>query len=252
MPLRVENFREYFAQGKQAVNGWCGLPSAVTTEIMASSGFDMLTIDLQHGLVDFQTALTMLQAASAFPLPKFIRIPWNEPGIAMKCLDAGVTEIICPTINTAEDARQLVKNTRYPPLGVRSYGPTRATALFEDYPSRADDLVQIFAMIETVEGLENREEILAVEGLSGVYVGPYDLTLSMGFGPTPNPTIPETQKAIRAILKSTHKAGLIAGIHAGSGAMLRHMLDMGFDFVSHSSDTSIFARAVEDALSEAR
>lgn len=252
MPLTVKNFREYFTQGNQAVNGWCGMPSSVTAEIMARAGFDMLTVDLQHGLVDFQTALTMLQAASAFPLPKFVRIPWNEPSMAMKCLDAGVTGIICPMINSAEEARQLVQNTRYAPLGARSYGPTRAGVLFDDYAARAGDLVQVFAMIETVEAFENREEILAVEGLSGVYVGPYDLTLSMGFGPVPDPTVPKAQNAIRAILQSTRDAGLIAGIHAGSGAMLRNMLDMGFDFASHSSDTSIFTRAVEDALSEAR
>lgn len=258
MLLTAENFKEFFTQNRRAHNGWCTIPSAVTAEIMARAGFDMLTIDLQHGLIDFQTAVMMLQATSAHPLPKFIRVPWNEPNITMKCLDAGATGIICPLVNTAEDARKLVANTHYPPLGGRSYGPIRALTQFEDYVVRANDLVQVFATIETVEGFENREEIIAVEGLSGIYVGPYNLTLSMGYGPAegygtlPDPGIPAVHSAVSEILASVKQAGLLAGVHCGHGAMVRRMLNLGFDFVSCSSDTTIFARAVEDVLIEIR
>lgn len=252
MALTAENFRDHFASGGKAVNGWCGIPSTVTAEIVARAGFDMLSIDMQHGLIDYQTALTMLQAMSASPAPKFVRIPWNEPGIAMKMLDAGATGIICPMINTADDARALVEATRYAPLGKRSYGPTRAGALYPDYVARSGELVQVFAMIETAEALANREAIMTVPGLTGIYVGPSDLGLSLGYTPTLLPEAPQVLDAIAAILASARDAGLLAGCHCGDGAMVRRMLGQGFDFASLATDTGIFTRAIGAALAEAR
>lgn len=252
MTLTAESFRSHFAAGGKAVNGWCGIPSTVTAEIMSRAGFDMLSVDMQHGLVDYQVTLAMLQAMSASPAPKFVRIPWNDPGIAMKMLDAGATGIICPMINTADEARALVAATRYAPAGGRSYGPTRAGMLHADYVARSGDLVQVFAMIETAEALENREAIMAVPGLSGVYVGPADLGLSLGYMPTLLPEAPEVLEAIAAILASARKAGLLAGVHCGSGAMVRNMLAQGFDFASLYTDAGIFAKAVAAGLQEAR
>lgn len=252
MRLTSDDFRGYFAAGNNAVNGWCCIPSMVTAEIVARAGFDMLTVDMQHGLVDYQTALAMLQAMSASPAPKFVRLLWNEPGIAMKMLDAGATGIICPMVNTPDDARALVAATRYPPLGTRSYGPTRAGLLHADYVARSGDLVQVFAMIETAEALANREAIMAVEGLSGVYVGPADLGLSLGHEPTLTPDMPEVLEAMGAILISARRAGLMAGVHCGTGEMVSRMLAQGFDFASLSTDTGIFAQAVAAGLAEAR
>lgn len=251
MRLRTDDFRGHFTAGGKAVNGWCGLPSAVTAEIVARAGFDMLTIDMQHGLVDYQMMLTMLQAMSAGGAPILVRIPWNEPGIAMKCLDAGAAGIICPMVNTADDARALVAACRYAPLGRRSYGPVRAGALYPDYVARSGDLVQVFAMIETAEALANRDAIAAVEGLSGVYVGPADLGLSLGHEPTLTPEAPDVLAAIAAIRASAHAAGLLAGVHCGSGAMVRRMLAEGFDFASLSTDAGIFSRAIAAALAGA-
>lgn len=212
----------------------------------------MLTVDMQHGLVDYQMMLTMLQAMQASPAPKFVRIPWNDPGIAMKALDAGAAGIICPMINTADEARALVRATRYAPLGARSYGPTRAAMLHEDYLARSGDLVQVFAMIETAEALANRDAIMAVEGLTGVYVGPADLSLSLGYRPSLSPEAPEVLQAIAGVLASARKAGQMAGVHCGDGAMVRRMLGQGFDFASLSTDTGILTRAVAAALTEAR
>lgn len=252
MTLTAENFHSHFSTGGKAVNGWCGIPSPVTAEIIARAGFDMLTVDLQHGLVDYQVMLSMLQAMSASAAPKLVRIPWNEPGIAMKCLDAGASGIICPMVNTAEDARRLVAATRYAPLGARSYGPVRAAALHADYVGRSGELVQVFAMIETAEALANRDAIMAVEGLSGIYIGPADLGLSLGHTPTLSPEAPEVHEAIDAILASARKAGLLAGIHCGSGEMIRQMHQRGFDFASLSTDTGIFTQAIGAALADAR
>ena len=248
MTLTAENFRSYFQSGGKAVNGWCGIPSTVTAELMARAGFDMLTIDMQHGLVDFQITLEMLQVMAVSPAPKIVRIPWNEPGIAMKVLDAGATGIICPMINTAAEARALVEATRYAPLGARSYGPLRVGSLYPDYVQRSNELVQIFAMIETAEALANRDAIMAVEGLSGIYVGPSDLGLSMGYVPSLIPDEPAVLTAIADILASARKAGLAAGIHCGSAARVHEVLAQGFDFGSLATDMGLFAQALTRAL----
>ena len=155
-------------------------------------------------------------------------------------------------INTADEARALVQATRYAPLGSRSYGPVRAAALHDDYVGRAGELVQVFAMIETAEALRNRDQIMAVEGLSGVYVGPADLGLSLGHRPTLTPEADEVLRAIADVLASARKAGLLAGVHCGDGAMVRRMLAQGFDFASLATDTGILTRAVAAALAEAR
>ncbi|MBC9245720.1 2,4-dihydroxyhept-2-ene-1,7-dioic acid aldolase [Paracoccus sp. 11-3] len=252
MTLTAENFRSYFRSGGKAVNGWCGIPSTVTAEAMARAGFDMVTVDMQHGLVDFQVTLEMLQVMAVSPAPKIVRIPWNEPGIAMKVLDAGATGIICPMINTADEARALVQATRYAPLGARSFGPLRVGSLYPNYVERANELVQVFAMIETAEALENRDAIMAVEGLSGVYVGPSDLGLSMGYPPTLMPEEPAVLAAIADILASARKAGLTAGIHCGSATRVHEVLGQGFDFGSLSSDLGLFAEALTTGLEVAR
>ncbi|MBK4215529.1 2,4-dihydroxyhept-2-ene-1,7-dioic acid aldolase [Paracoccus caeni] len=252
MKLTAENFGDHFRSGGQAVNAWCGIPSTVTAEIVARAGFDMLTIDMQHGLVDYQSVLSMLQAMQASDAPKLVRVPWNEPGIIMKVLDAGADGVICPMVNSAADARALVAAARYAPVGTRSYGPVRAAMLHQDYVARSGDLVQVFAMIETAEALAQRDEIMAVEGLSGVYVGPADLGLSMGYQPTLLPEEPAVLEAIAQVLASARQAGLLAGIHCGNGARVRAVQAQGFDFGSLSTDGGIFTRAIAAALEEAR
>ena len=124
--MKLTKLHDRWAAGKPALNGWCSIPSTVTAEIMSNHDYDSLTIDLQHGLVDYQTALTMLQAMKASGITPMARVPWNEPGIIMKLLDAGCLGIICPMINTAEDAAAFVGAMRYAPDGYRSSGPTRA------------------------------------------------------------------------------------------------------------------------------
>ena len=124
--MPITDLKSHFATGGTAVNGWCAIPSPVTAEIMGRAGFDMVTVDLQHGLIDYQMALTMFRSCKACPRRSWCRVPWNEPGIIMKCLDAGFSGLICPMINTAEDARRLVQAARYAPIGGRSFGPTRA------------------------------------------------------------------------------------------------------------------------------
>lgn len=242
-----------FAAGGKAVNGWCALPSPVTAEIMGRQGFDMMTVDLQHGLIDYQMALTLCQVLQGLPAPVLARVPWNEPGIVMKCLDAGFSGIICPMINTAADARLLVQSARYAPLGGRSFGPTRANLVHgTGYARAANSAVLVLAMIETREALDNLDAILAVEGIDGVYVGPSDLGLSLGHEPTLDPTSSEVLGAIATIAARAKAAGRIAGVHTGSPEMIRRMFAQGYDFASLLTDARIFASAIATQLAAVR
>jgi len=251
--MPINDIKAHFAAGGTAVNGWSAIPSAVTAEIMGRAGFDMMTVDLQHGLIDYQTALTLLQVLQGLPAPVLVRVPWNEPGIVMKCLDAGFSGLICPMINTAEDARRLVEAARYAPLGGRSFGPTRANLVHgPGYARAANDRIVLLAMIETREALANLDAILAVEGIDGIYVGPSDLGLSMGFEPTLEPTAPAVLDAIAQIVTRTRAAGRIAGIHTGSPAMARAMQAQGFHFTSLLTDVRLFVNALAGTLADLR
>jgi 4-hydroxy-2-oxoheptanedioate aldolase len=245
--------KDRFAKGGKAINGWCAIPSPVTAEITARAGFDMVTVDLQHGLIDYQMALMMLQAAQLGPAPVLARVPWNEPGIIMKCLDAGFAGIICPMVNSAEDARALVQASRYAPLGGRSFGPTRANMVHgPSYARTANDRLLILAMIETREAMAALDSILAVEGLDGVYVGPSDLGLSLGHEPTLDPQAAEVKEAIAAIGSRAKAAGKVAGCHCGSVEMVRRVQAQGFDFGSLLTDVRLFSNTLAAHLADYR
>lgn len=229
-----------WGEGKGALNGWLSIPSTVTAEILAMQDFDSLTVDLQHGLVDYQAALTLFQAVQGWDRTPLARVPWNEPGIIMKLLDAGALGIICPMINTADDARRFVGACRYSPEGYRSTGPTRAGLIYPDYFKQANRTIVTLAMIETVEAVANAEAICATPGLTGVYVGPSDLAVSMGKNPGIDPTDPEVVAKIDGILAAVKKAGLKAGIHCLAPSYCRAMIDKGFDFVTLGSDVRMF------------
>jgi 4-hydroxy-2-oxoheptanedioate aldolase len=183
--LRENNLRSIWKRGGAVINGWLGIPSGVAAENMAQAGWDSLTVDLQHDLVDYQAAVSMFQAITTTPTVPMARVPWNEPGIIMKLLDAGSYGIICPMINTRAEAEAFVGACRYAPDGYRSFGPLRATWYAgADYVKGANSTVLAFAMIETTKALGNLDEIMSTPGLDGIYIGPSDLGLSMGRRPS--------------------------------------------------------------------
>lgn len=234
------------------VLGWCSIPSTITAEILARQDYDALTIDLQHGFVDYAMSLQMLQAIGP-GTATICRVPWFEPGVIGRALDAGFVGIICPMINSRAEAEALVRACRYAPAGARSYGPTRARRLLgDDYASISPSVSLTFAMIETAEAVEALDDILSVEGLDGVYIGPADLALSLGFEPTLSSKDAPVVSAISAILKAAKAHGKSAGIHCGSAAMARAKLDQGFDFVALSTDVRQFETIVNTQLAEVR
>lgn len=220
---------------------------------MSRQGFDLMTVDLQHGLIDYQMALTTLQVLQGLPAPVQARVPWNEPGILMKCLDPGFSGAICPTVNTETDARQLVAATRYAPLGQPLFrSDPRQYGIWQRLFKSRQFKVLVLAMIETREALANLDSILSVEGIDGVYAGPSDLGLSLGYEPTLEPTAPGVLQSITAILTRAKSADKIAGVHTGSPAMLARMLAQGFDFASLLTDVRLFTSAVTAQLAAVR
>ncbi|MFP5406999.1 MAG: HpcH/HpaI aldolase family protein, partial [Gammaproteobacteria bacterium] len=224
-----------------------------SAETMAHQGWDSLTIDLQHGVVDYQAMVTMLQAISTTPTVPVVRVPWLEPGILMKTLDAGAYAVICPMVNTREDAQKLVAWTRYAPRGTRSFGPVRALLYGgADYPQHADEAIVRFAMIETAQALDNLDAILSVEGLDAIYIGPSDLSLALGCRPTFDDVEPPVAQAIDHILERALAHGLVAAIHNGSPEAALARVAKGFRFVTVASDARLLAAGSQQILGRMR
>ncbi len=235
--MRENTLRTLWARGESALNGWVTIPNPWVAEVMAQQGWDSVTIDAQHGLMHYDVALGMLQAISTTPAIPLARVPWNEPGILMKMLDAGAYGIICPMINTRAEAEAFVGACRYPPLGYRSYGPLRA-AIYAgpDYVERANDTVLTLAMIETAEAVRNADDICATPGLDGIYIGPSDLSISLGGRPGTPVSEPFLAEPIAAVLAAAKRRGVVAGIHTGSTQEAQRMIELGFRFVTVQSD----------------
>jgi 4-hydroxy-2-oxoheptanedioate aldolase len=182
-----------------------------------------------------------------------VRVPWLEPGILMKTLDAGAYGVICPMVNTREDAQKLVAWTHYAPRGTRSFGPVRALLYGgADYAEHANDTIVTFAMIETRQALDNLDDILSVDGLDAIYIGPSDLSLALGCKPTFDDVDPLAAQAIDHILERAKAHGLRAGIHNGRPDVARARIAKGFDFVTVSSDARLMAAGAQELLAKMR
>jgi 4-hydroxy-2-oxoheptanedioate aldolase len=251
--MRENRLRTLWAADRAAVNGWLAIPDGLAAETMAHQGWDTLTIDLQHGVSDYASMLAMLQAISTTPTVPIVRVPWLEPGILMKALDAGAYAVICPMVNTREDAQKLVAWTHYAPRGTRSFGPVRALLYGgPDYAQAANDTIVTFAMIETAQALDNLDDILSVEGLDAVYIGPSDLSLALGCKPVFDDVEPKVAQAIDHILARARAHGLVAGIHNGRPDVARARVAKGFRFVTVSSDARILAAGSQQLLTAMR
>jgi 4-hydroxy-2-oxoheptanedioate aldolase len=251
--MRENRLRSIWNGGGAAVNGWLAIPNGFAAETMAHQGWDTLTIDLQHGVVDYQAMVTMLQAISTTPTVPVVRVPWLEPGILMKTLDAGAYAVICPMVNTREDAQKLVAYTNYAPRGTRSFGPVRASLYAgADYFQHANDTVVRFAMIETAQALDNLDAILSVEGLDAVYIGPSDLSISLGCRPDFDNPEPAAAQAIEHILERARAHNVVAGVHNGSAETARARIGKGFQFVTVASDARLLAAGSQEILKKMR
>ena len=239
-----------FKEGKPIVNGWLQIPSAFSAEVMAHQGWDSCTIDMQHGVIDYSSALPMLQSISSTNVTPLARVNWNEPGQIMKILDAGCYGVICPMVSNKTEAENFVQACLYPSKGYRSFGPIRGLIYGgSDYAKEADNEILKLAMIETKESLENLDEILNTPNLDGIYIGPADLSLALGEAPgfdKSENTL--AYKEILKILEATKKRKLLAGIHNGSVEYAKKMISKGFDLVTIGSDQRFMSAGAKAAI----
>lgn len=248
--MRPNSVKNRFLSGQPITNGWLSIPSSYAAEVVASQGFDAVTVDLQHGMMDFETAMAMLQAISITSATPMVRCTSMDAPQIMRLLDAGAYGIICPSIDTPELARAFVDACRYPPVGKRSFGPARGLLYGgPDYFEHANDHTLALAMIESKQAISELEAILDTPGLDGIYIGPNDLALSMGCKPG-SETEGVVGDAIAQILRAARRRNLLCGIFCASAALARQRLDEGFHLVTPGNDANILGSSCKSRIAE--
>jgi len=251
--MRESRVRTIWNQGGAVVNGWLAIANSYSAETMASAPFDAVTIDTQHGMVDFPDAVNMFAAMSAYEPTPLARVPWNDPAAIMKLLDAGAYGIVCPMINSGEECARFIGACRYAPQGYRSFGPARGILYGgADYAKHANATIAAIAMIETRQALDRLDEIMSVDGLDAIYIGPNDLAISLGHPPNAEPSAPEVKDAVNDILAAAKRNRVVAGIHCPSGASARDKIERGFQLVTIANDARLMAQAAHAEIALAR
>ena len=252
--MRKNKLKEIFKEGGSAINGWLQIPNSFTAELMANQNWDSLTLDMQHGVIDYSHAISMLQAISTTDVVPLARVNWNEPGQIMKILDAGAYGIICPMVSNRKEAENFVQACMYPPRGYRSYGPIRGLVYGgPDYADEANNEILKFAMIETKESLDNLDEIMQTPGLDGIYIGPADLSLAIGEKPSfDKPEGDPVFEVIMKILEHAKKNKVIAGIQNAQPEYAHKMIKKGFQLVTIGTDQRFMVAAAKASLGTIR
>jgi 4-hydroxy-2-oxoheptanedioate aldolase len=249
--MKKNGIKEAWNNGQTIINGWSSIANTFNAEIMAASGFDSITIDMQHGLVGYQKVVEMLQAISGYNITPMVRVPWNDPSMVMRCLDAGAYGIICPMVNTKEECEKFVTSCRYPPKGNRSFGPIRARMYGgDDYFHHANETLLNFAMIETSEAVDNLDKILSVDELDAVYIGPSDLAVTMGY--TPGTYQKEVEDCLIYIVETCKSKNIKTGIHCPDGKTVKERFDMGYDLGTISADAALLTQASKREIADAK
>jgi 4-hydroxy-2-oxoheptanedioate aldolase len=240
--------------GKACVNAWLAIPSGFSAEVMAGCGWDSVTVDMQHGVQDYQSMVQCFQAMDKHPITPLVRVPWNEPGIIGKALDGGAWGIICPMVNNAKEAKALADACLYPPMGKRSNGPIRhgTYGLLGSYQANANGEVLVIPMIETQEGIDNIDEIVSTPGISGIYIGPADMGLSLGLVPILDREEPLILGIYEKLVASCKKHKRFAGLHNGSPSYAARMIKMGFQLCTIMNDSGLMSKAAAEAVKQFR
>lgn len=247
-----ESLKARLKAGEPLLGAWCMIPSALTAEALGGAGFDWVLIDMQHGCMDYETAVGMIRAVDLGGATPIVRVPWNDPGVIGRLLDAGALGVVIPMIQTAEDARRAVDACLYPPAGRRSFGPVRVG--LRDGPgyfAHANDRVLVIPMIETAEALADVEAIARTPGVDALFVGPFDLSIALGLPPGDNDGKPTFDEAIAKVSAAAKAAGVATAVLSNCGvAPLR--LAQGFQLVSVVTDLSALTAAARADLQTVR
>lgn len=247
----MDSLRDLWRAGETTLGLWASAPSSLAAEALARTGVEYVCCDNQHGLIDYQASVGMMQGILLGGSNPIARAPWNEPGIIGKLLDAGAQAVVVPMVNTAEEAQAAVAACQYPPIGARSFGPAGVGPRTPGYFDSSSEQVATIVMVETVQALGNVEAIVNTPGVDGVYVGPADLSISLGLPPGNNDDAPVFVEALHAIVAACQNAGVVPGIHS-TGALTPSRLEMGFKMVTVSADLVAMGIGLRSELARAR
>ncbi|MFC0282098.1 HpcH/HpaI aldolase/citrate lyase family protein [Camelimonas abortus] len=251
-----EQFAARLAGGAPVFSAWIGMGGSQVASVLARSAFDAATFDMQHGVVDFAAVVRGTQLSLAAGKPPVARVPVGACATAARLLDAGVAAIIAPMVNSAGDARQFVSFCKFPSVGGRSWGPgeSRVASGLDSagYLARANSLLKLFVMVETREALAALDEILAVDGVDGVFVGPADLSIALSGGARVDPAGVEVDAALAQVVARCRAAGKTPCVYAVTARRARALAEMGFVFIAVSSDGALLRAAADAAAAEAR
>ncbi|MDO9436260.1 HpcH/HpaI aldolase/citrate lyase family protein [Hydrogenophaga sp.] len=251
--MRANPMKDIWARGGAVVSAWLSIPSPITAEMLGHQGYDVATLDLQHGMISFEQMLHMFQALSATPAMPMARLASNDATHIGRVLDAGAYSVICPMINSAKEAEAFVSACRYYPHGVRSYAPVRGQIYGgPDYFPKANDEIVKLAMVETRAGFDALDEILAVDGLDGIFIGPNDLAIAFGCPPVSESDHAEVRDAIAHVCERTRAAGKVAGILCSGPQAALKRVEQGFSFVSAGGDIFMLAQAAKNSVAAFR
>ncbi|MBK5005328.1 4-hydroxy-2-oxoheptanedioate aldolase [Pseudomonas sp. S32] len=248
MDMPINHFKQRLHSGQPQIGLWLGLADAYCAELAANAGFDWLLIDGEHAPNDLRGMLAQLQAIAPYPSHGVIRPVVGDTALIKQVLDIGAQTLLVPMVETAEQARQLVKAVHYPPHGIRGVGSALARASrwnsIAGYLDHADEQMCLLVQIENAEGMANLDSILAVDGVDGVFIGPADLSAAMGH--RGNPGHPQVQAAIEDAIVRIAKAGKAAGILSADQRLARRYIELGAAFVAVGVDTTVLMRGLRD------
>lgn len=231
---------------------WGSMPGAVYAEELARLPFEGVCLDMQHGVIGFPDLAVMAPAIAGRGKPAIVRTLWNDPGLVGQALDVGADIVIAPMVDTRADAERLVKASKYPPLGSRSWGgyaASRASGMTAaDYLAKANELTMVMAMIETRQALDNLEAIAATPGLDGLFVGPNDLAISLANGSGSDPLGQEAQEAMKTVVAAAAKHDLVPGVFGGSVVAIKTFAGLGFRFIASGFDLAMLQAGAAELL----
>jgi 2-keto-3-deoxy-L-rhamnonate aldolase RhmA len=236
-------------RGEQTVGAWISIPHPDVSEALSTLPFDWFVFDQEHSPLDDQLSQELMQAIKGTRVTPLIRVAWNDPVMIKKALDTGAYGVVVPWVNSRDDAVKAVRACRYPPEGIRGCGPRRPQLFDPDYMSTANREILIIAQIETEEAVERAEEILSVEGVDVFFIGPFDLSTSMGL--MGQITHPRVQEAIDKVFKVGKKLDVASGIWCGAGMTVRERLKQGWQFISLGTDLNLLLSGAQMTLEEA-
>ena len=248
--MRTNHVREKLKAGQPTVGCFLGMGSPNVAEQMACAGFDYIVIEMEHNGMDMAEVQHMLMAVNASDAVPIVRIPSSDPVFIQRSLDIGALGIIVPLLRSPDQARQVVRATRYPPEGNRGFGPLRASRYTLDYPdylARANHNILVAFLLETREAMESLEEITAVPGVDALFLGLWDLYLNYGVSPFEMPH-PEMDELVERAIRVCAASGVALGIGAATPEDLVRWRDRGLTFLGYGPDYMLLANAARAGI----